>query len=230
MTIVGVCANDNGISKVDFLRHEFLEFEEELWNNVLDYTDNVLNAKETTPFEVEVIRRFEEFGDYLHREMPYDITHGLEALESVWVWARTYSELRGIYALYEGFRRFQTQQTKAGRIPSPRLAWLDLTDAILNDPKNAVNDSVARVYDLINKERLLKEVLKVKRGNFDWLMGESRGTEVAFVDNVLRDGIKRREPSNVFISRYHSCKNGWFIAYGEYLEQIEQNICKLNEY
>lgn len=163
-TTIGVYAkDDDGATKVDFLRHEFLEFEEEQWNKVLDYTDNVVNEKETTPFEVELIRRFEEFGDYLHREMPYDITYGLEALESVWVWARSYSELRGIYALYEGFRRFQQQQTKPGRIPSPRLAWLDLTDAILNDPKNAVNDSIARVYELINKERLFKEVLKVKK-------------------------------------------------------------------
>lgn len=161
---VGVFANDAELSKVDFLRHEFLELEEELWNIVLDRTDHkiVVNAKETSTFEVTLIRRFEEFGDYLQKEMPQDITYGLEALESVWVWARTYSELRGIYALYEGFRRFQTPQTKEGRIPSPRRAWLDLTDAILNDPKNAVNDSIARVYELINKEKLFKEALKVK--------------------------------------------------------------------
>lgn len=168
ITNVLSATNDNkGLVKVDFLRHEFLELEEELWNLVLDYTDNQLNSKESsssTRIEVELIRKFEEFGDYLHEQMPQDITYGLNTLESVWVWARTYSELRGIYALYEGFRRFQTQQTKPGRIPSPKQAWLDLTHAILNDPKNAVNDSVTRIYELINKEKLFAESLKVKNG------------------------------------------------------------------
>lgn len=154
---------EDPLVKVDVLRREFLQLEEELWNLVLDYSDNILSSKESsTPFEVELIRKYEEYGDHLYEQMPYDITYGLESLESVWVWARAYSELRGIYALYEGFRRFQNQQTKPGRIPSPKQAWLDLTHAILKDPKNAVNDSTARIYELINKERLFKEVLKVK--------------------------------------------------------------------
>lgn len=161
LVALGASAKDKGLVKVDVLRREFLEFEEEMWNMVLDYTDNVLSVKESTP-QIELIRGYEKFGDHIHQEMPQDITYGLESLESVWVWARTYSELRGIYALYEGFRRFQTQQTKPGRIPSPERAWLDLTDAILNDPKNAVNDSIARIYELINKEKLFAEAVKVK--------------------------------------------------------------------
>lgn len=165
--LIGASAN-NGLVKVDQLRREFLELEEELWNMVLDYSDNVLSVKESATPEVELIRRFEQFGDRLHKVMPQDITYGLDNLESLWVWARTYSELRGIYALYEGFRRFQIQQTKPGRIASPKQAWLDLTDAILNDPKNAVNDSIGRVYELINKERLFAEALKVKQKKERW--------------------------------------------------------------
>lgn len=159
--IISASASDT-LVKVDELRREFLILEEELWNMVLDYSDNLLTVKESSGPEIELIRRYEQFGDHLNNEIPHDITHGLNSLDSLWVWARTYSELRGIYALYEGFRRFQTQQTKPGRIPSPKQAWLDLTDAILNDPKNAVNDSVTRIYELINKEKLFTEALKVK--------------------------------------------------------------------
>lgn len=160
--IIGAASLDEGFVTVDRLRRDFLDLEEELWNVVLDYSDNVLTPKESSNPEIELIRKYEEFGDHIHEEMPQDITHGLNSLESLWAWARTYSELRGVYALYEGFRRFQTQQTKPGRIASPKRAWLDLTDAILNDPKNAVNDSIARIYELINKERLFGEAVKVK--------------------------------------------------------------------
>lgn len=95
--------------------------------------------------------------------MPEDISHGLAPLESLWVWARAYSELRGVYALYETFRRFQHQQTRQGRIPSPKQAWIDLTEAVLHDPKNAVDDSIGRLHEIIQKEKLFQLALKVKQ-------------------------------------------------------------------
>lgn len=146
---------------VDELRSDFLRLEADLWDLVLAYSDNLLTTPKEHP-ERDLIERFERFGDRVQDTMPQDITHGLASLESLWVWARTYSELRGVYALYEGFRRFQAQQTRPGRVASPRQAWLDLTNAVLNDPKNVVNDSIARVYDLVNRERLFEEARKVK--------------------------------------------------------------------
>ncbi|ERL85944.1 hypothetical protein D910_03359, partial [Dendroctonus ponderosae] len=68
---------------------------------------------------------------------PNDLTDGLETLDSVWVYQLALADLRGIFALYESFRRFQKQQTGAGRVASPKQAWLDLTESILNDPQNA---------------------------------------------------------------------------------------------
>ncbi|KAL3273138.1 hypothetical protein HHI36_014592, partial [Cryptolaemus montrouzieri] len=49
--------------------------------------------------------------------------------------------LKGIHALYETFRRFRRQQTAEGRIPSPKRAWLDFAETILEDPKNSVSPS-----------------------------------------------------------------------------------------
>lgn len=135
--------------------------------------------------------------------MPQDINHGLGPLESLWVWARAYSELRGIYALHETFRRFQVQQTKQGRVPSPRQAWIDLTEAILYDPKNAVNASIGRMHELIQKEKLFELALKVTRqrktfrgsqaSSGTWgAMYRTRLTRDSFYVNV-RKGSKRKK-------------------------------------
>lgn len=93
--------------------------------------------------------------------MPQDITYGLDTVESVWTWAIAYADLRGIYALYETFRRFQEQQTGAGRVPSPKQAWEDLANSVLFDGQNRVNESMARIDQ--NKRKLFFDVKKVNR-------------------------------------------------------------------
>lgn len=89
------------------------------------------------------------------------MNYGLQVIESVWAYAYAYSELRGIYALYETFRRFQVMQTGEGRIASPKQAWVDLAKTILDDPKNSVNESISRLYFTINKKNLFGEARKV---------------------------------------------------------------------
>jgi hypothetical protein len=135
---------------VDQLRHEFLEQEQRLWNFVADQTDN--RVKETDLAEVSLIREFEQFGDRLHEKLPHDVNYGLQSLEGVWAYAYAYTDLRGIYALYETFRRFQSMQTGDARIPSPRQAWIDLSRAILDDPKNSINESIGRLHYIIEKK------------------------------------------------------------------------------
>lgn len=81
--------------------------------------------------------------------LPHDITYGLEQLESVWSLQLAYADLRGIYALYETFRRFQKQQTAPGRIPSPKQAWTDLAETILYDSRSNVEQSMNRIHDVV---------------------------------------------------------------------------------
>ncbi|KAF2879441.1 hypothetical protein ILUMI_26721, partial [Ignelater luminosus] len=148
-------------SKVDKFRKEFLILEEKLWNQILDHQDNLIRSdKQDNTAEVQLIREFEIFGDQLYKDFPEDISHGLETLESVWIWARTYSELRGIYALYESFRRFQKLQTAPGRVPSPKQAWIDITEAVLNDGKSSTAQAEDRITEFITKEKLFEECLK----------------------------------------------------------------------
>lgn len=93
--------------------------------------------------------------------MPHDVTYGLGILDGVSIWQRAYSDLRSIYALYESFRRFQTQQTAKNRIPSPQRAWLDLTEGILNDPKYSINSSLTRLDRIVDEGELFTEAVKV---------------------------------------------------------------------
>lgn len=86
----------------------------------------------------------------------------MKSLEGVWSYAYAYTDLRGIYALYETFRRFQAMQTGDGRIPSPKQAWIDLTRAILDDPKNNMNESIARINYMVERKNLFAEAIQVK--------------------------------------------------------------------
>jgi hypothetical protein len=86
-------------------------------------------------------------------------------LEGVWAYAYAYTDLRGIYALYETFRRFQSMQTGDARIPSPRQAWIDLSRAILDDPKNSINESIGRLHYIIEKKNLFNEAAKEVEGD-----------------------------------------------------------------
>ena len=162
---------------VDQLRYDFLEQENALWNFVQDQTIN--RVKETDLAEVSLIREFEKFGDktqevlpqneksdtkmFVFKKFPHDINYGLQSLEGVWAYAFAYTDLRAVYALYETFRRFQALQTGESRIPSPRQAWIDLTRAILEDPKNNVNESLNRLHYMVEQKNLFVAAMKVNR-------------------------------------------------------------------
>ncbi|CAH1116052.1 unnamed protein product [Phaedon cochleariae] len=137
------------ISAVDRLRYDFLRLEEELWADVLGYTENhVKEADEVTERgpEVNLIRKFERFGDTVQELTPNnDLTYGLTALDSVWAYQLALADLRAIHALYDTFRRFQGQQTARGRVPSPKRAWIDLAAGVLYDAKGNVDGSLERV-------------------------------------------------------------------------------------
>lgn len=155
------------ISKIDGLRLEFLQLEESLWDTVFDYYDNLIKVTSSPSEgpEVELIKKFQEFGDVLQKDFPNDLIYGLETIENVYVWAKTYAELRGVYALYESFRRFQILQTTPGRVPSPQQAWLDLTQTLLQTGKSSIMQAQMSVTEFITREHLYEEALKETQGD-----------------------------------------------------------------
>lgn len=98
---------------------------------------------------------------YALKEFPHDINYGLDALQNSWVWARASAEMRTIFVTYEAFRRFQDQQTAVGRIPSPRQAWVDLAETVLNDSKASMPGTMQKLHELKIKENLFLNALRV---------------------------------------------------------------------
>ncbi|KAF7269607.1 hypothetical protein GWI33_017355 [Rhynchophorus ferrugineus] len=137
---------------VDRLRYDFFELQKELWS----FTDeNALNdnlvQRETDAPEVELIARYQAFGDLIQKNFDHDFTYGLDSLNNVWALQLAYADLRAVFALYESFRRFQRQQTAPGRIPSPKQAWLDLADTVLFDSANNVEAALVRIHGSLER-------------------------------------------------------------------------------
>lgn len=93
---------------------------------------------------------------------PHDLAEGLQVLTGVWTFQRALADLRGIYALYQTFKRFENLQTAPGRIPSPKQAWTDMAETILYDPKNNIEDAMERVQNI---KTLYQDVRQVKEMN-----------------------------------------------------------------
>ncbi|VEN36573.1 unnamed protein product [Callosobruchus maculatus] len=153
---------------IDRLRYDFLDLEETLWRYVLDYVDN--NVKEgeidVNGPEVELIRRFEEFGNKIQAVYPYDLDSGLDHLESVWPLQLALADLRPVYAQYETFRRFQRQQTAPGRIPAPKRAWTDFAEAVLQDPQDySMDEAMERVNAIVVSGGLFQGVRQEVEGD-----------------------------------------------------------------
>lgn len=146
------------LSEIDALRYDFIQLEQELWNTVIDEQVNTISSRSSS--DLDLIRSYRKFGDRLEKQFPNDITHGVESLEVLWIWARTYGELRSVYALYETFRRFQKLQTDPSRVPSPKQAWLDIVETILHDGKSSIPDSLKKIDENVKNEKIFQEALK----------------------------------------------------------------------
>ncbi|CAG9839741.1 unnamed protein product [Diabrotica balteata] len=163
-----VASKDNDTSRivqVDRYRYDFLGLEDILWDEILGYVDENLETGVTEGgAAVTLIRKYEKFADKLQEAFPHDLTYGLDSLDSVWAMQLALSDLRGIYGLYETFRRFQKQQTAPGRIPSPKQAWVDLAEAVLYD-KNNVDELMDKLQDTIVKKDLFPNAKKEVEGD-----------------------------------------------------------------
>lgn len=84
----------------------------------------------------------------------------MEVLTGIWTFQRASAELRGIFTLYQTFRRFEKLQTSPGRIPSPKQAWIDMAETILYDPRNNVEDAINRIEAI---DKLYKDVKQVNK-------------------------------------------------------------------
>lgn len=109
----------------------------------------------------DLIKAYKDLGDELDREFGHNPEEHLGALETLWLWARTQSELRGIEALYVNFRRMQAELLERQDALNLKQ-WDNFADTVLNDPNAAVPPSLERIADFVVNHRLFVSAYKVR--------------------------------------------------------------------
>ncbi|KRT84564.1 hypothetical protein AMK59_354, partial [Oryctes borbonicus] len=147
-------------SLIDLRRRQFLQLENNLWKDATSAINNELISPKETPTEVAMMMELEKFGDTLQSDFTDGLNDGLEVLNTIPLYREVESLLRSIYGLYESFRRFQRQQTMPGRIPSPRQAWLDFTEVILNHRNYPITKILDKIGIHVKDGQLFDRILK----------------------------------------------------------------------
>lgn len=144
---------------IDEMRNKLLQLEKtverDLFHSRLYQFENNKEAK-----YLWLIKKFKKFGDELERNISSNSYEYLNALNSIWLWARTENELQGINGLYRVFRMMQ-QEIINGKVDLdiPKLA--EFLDTILHDPNASIVNALSRISDLIVHEKLFVSVYQV---------------------------------------------------------------------
>lgn len=135
---------------IDEMRNKLLQLEKTLER---DLFHSRLHEFEDGGKYLWLIKSFKKFGDELERKFSTNGYENLNALSSIWLWARTENELKGIDGLYQVFRTMQ-QEIVSKKIPLDIPKLSDFWDIILHDPNASIVRALTRIGDLIVHEKL----------------------------------------------------------------------------
>ena len=135
---------------IDKMRNKLLQLEKTLER---DLFHSRLHEFEDGGKYLWLIKSFKKFGDELERNFSTNGYENLNALSSIWLWARTENELKGIDGLYQVFRTMQ-QEIVGRKIPLDIPKLSDFWDIILHDPNASIVRALTRIGDLIVHEKL----------------------------------------------------------------------------
>ncbi|XP_071856775.1 chemokine-like protein orion isoform X2 [Bombus fervidus] len=135
---------------IDEMRNKLLQLEKTLER---DLFHSRLHEFEDGGKYLWLIKSFKKFGDELEQNFLTNGYENLNALSSIWLWARTENELKGIDGLYQVFRTMQ-QEIVSRKIPLDIPKLSDFWDIILHDPNASIVRALTRIGDLIVHEKL----------------------------------------------------------------------------
>ncbi|XP_012244061.1 uncharacterized protein LOC100745545 isoform X2 [Bombus impatiens] len=135
---------------IDKMRNKLLQLEKTLER---DLFHSRLHEFEDGGKYLWLIKSFKKFGDELERNFSTNGYENLNALSSIWLWARTENELKGIDGLYQVFRTMQ-EEIVGRKIPLDIPKLSDFWDIILHDPNASIVRALTRIGDLIVHEKL----------------------------------------------------------------------------
>uniref|UniRef100_A0ABD2XDZ5 Uncharacterized protein n=1 Tax=Trichogramma kaykai TaxID=54128 RepID=A0ABD2XDZ5_9HYME len=125
---------------VDTLRQKLLTLNEEPWNSESSLLD--------------LVKIYNGFGNDLDEAFLKSPEDHLGLLDTLWLWARTQSELRSVEGLYTNFRRMQNQSLEQQDSPLDQKRWKNFADTVLRDVNAAVPEALARIAQFVVTDRL----------------------------------------------------------------------------
>lgn len=157
----------NNATEIDEMRHKLLQLGKKLEKELFGSRLNVIGLEEEK--YLRLIQSFKSFGDELEQEFPSAGYEYLNSLNSVWLWARTENELKGIDGLYNIFRQMQREIIdQNAHLDVQKLA--DFSEPILHDPYASIVRALTRVAEFIIHDKLFVttyQVQKKMQWNFD---------------------------------------------------------------
>jgi hypothetical protein len=142
-------------TQIDKLRHQILHMDDgrELQPSI--------NGKEEALSDL--VKRYKNVGDDIDRRFPKNIDQYFDVLNTVWLWARTQSEMRSIEGIYMNFRKMQHDliDEQEGFINNQ---WSNFAITVLNDANASIPPALERIADFIVNQRLFVSAYKVLRG------------------------------------------------------------------
>ncbi|CAL7947526.1 unnamed protein product [Xylocopa violacea] len=135
---------------IDEMRNKLLRLERRLEKDLFNSRLRVIEADDESTY-LWLIKQFKIFGDELDEKVPNDGHEYLNALNPIWLWARTDNELKSIDGLYKIFRIMQ-QESNRENFDITKL--VNFLDTILHVPNASIVRTLDRIGDIIVNEKL----------------------------------------------------------------------------
>lgn len=157
LAVVAFAAIKNDVSTVDRLRQELLHLEQALTRDLAE--SKWTNVDDQQKY-LYLIREYKKFGNRVDELFPLNQPDHLQALDSLWLWARAQTESKGVNGLYMVFRQMQREIVD---LDAPVIAKQleNFAETILRDPNASIPRALDRIANLIVHENLFIAAFQV---------------------------------------------------------------------
>lgn len=137
-------------SIIDTLRQNLFKLGDELNDEYFKRDNTVYN----------LINVYRYFGDNIEKTFDHSPDEYVDALNTIWIWARTQTNMRRINGFYMRFREMQNEFKEKNGFVSEN-EWINFAKNILHDPNVAVPQALKEITDNIVRQNLFVSAYKV---------------------------------------------------------------------
>jgi hypothetical protein len=151
-----------GATEIDYLRHDFLQLEQELWKII-----NNVRLSQSDRLE-EAYRRFK---DYISDRLTINYNEDVYlTLKRFYEWQLLEQEVLTLNNLFEAFKNFLSHQLAS---QFEELAALDFAETVLSDSKWPVNQTLEQIDLIMLKQGLYYKAATVSKNYIFFMFFDS---------------------------------------------------------